>query len=572
VKKASYVVVLTILAAAALALAGASSAAGPRASHSGVPNSHARSPATLVTQVGQRNYAGPNCPGVGWNCTKATRVLQIATTASATNTFTCTVSPCSISQLGPAGSSNTATCSMKSTAVPTSTQSCVITQAGATNKATIAMGAEQRTGSSQTAIQTVNVTQGPATGDTSTTNSVSALEWVTQSTSAASPQTQNAYQSLVVSQTAAGAGNNTTDLHQWQVQSESNAATQFQNALGVLPAGFSDCDPAKAPSTPNACVNVTQSAGSGTNKNKIEQIVSEDQKSSAVATQTQGSATAGFEGTVHQESDPSGNSTNTATQKKFHNQNGASGSIQTQHDPVRCCGTASQLGGGGNTDTINQSASLNGNHGPVQTADLTAESVTPNGSCFISHNITMNGAGSSREMGDSPCAFFVVNTSCLASNNEGFCDEGDPIREPPDAGSPVSDLTKGVKSGSDETYSPATTMGCCNEAADYQLVYSNIGNAPATFVTVTDQLDPALSFQGCTVPEPASCFYNPDSRTVTFNLGTVNPDSSRTMFYTVTVGSSICCGETVTNIAEATTEEESEPVSSNPAVITVVGD
>jgi hypothetical protein len=35
-------------------------------------------PASVVKQVGLNNYAGPNCPGDGWNCTTATRVAQIA--------------------------------------------------------------------------------------------------------------------------------------------------------------------------------------------------------------------------------------------------------------------------------------------------------------------------------------------------------------------------------------------------------------------------------------------------------------------------------------------------------------
>src|SRR5712691_12330048 len=46
----------------------------------------------VVVQRGLHNYAGPNCPGRGWTCTTAKRVLQIAATASASNTFVCTAS------------------------------------------------------------------------------------------------------------------------------------------------------------------------------------------------------------------------------------------------------------------------------------------------------------------------------------------------------------------------------------------------------------------------------------------------------------------------------------------------
>jgi hypothetical protein len=35
-------------------------------------------PSTFVFQVGLKNYAGPSCPGLDWNCTGAARVVQIA--------------------------------------------------------------------------------------------------------------------------------------------------------------------------------------------------------------------------------------------------------------------------------------------------------------------------------------------------------------------------------------------------------------------------------------------------------------------------------------------------------------
>src|SRR5437867_536341 len=35
-------------------------------------------PATVTWQEGLLNYAGPNCPGIGWNCTTSTNVVQMA--------------------------------------------------------------------------------------------------------------------------------------------------------------------------------------------------------------------------------------------------------------------------------------------------------------------------------------------------------------------------------------------------------------------------------------------------------------------------------------------------------------
>src|SRR5580765_357974 len=44
--------------------------------------------ARIVVQSGDRNYAGPNCPGVGWTCTTAKRVLQYGPN----NSFQCSAS------------------------------------------------------------------------------------------------------------------------------------------------------------------------------------------------------------------------------------------------------------------------------------------------------------------------------------------------------------------------------------------------------------------------------------------------------------------------------------------------
>src|ERR1700704_3052128 len=47
-------------------------------------------PGSVVVQQGRLNYAGPNCPGAGWNCTTANMVVQISTSASpGANIFDC---------------------------------------------------------------------------------------------------------------------------------------------------------------------------------------------------------------------------------------------------------------------------------------------------------------------------------------------------------------------------------------------------------------------------------------------------------------------------------------------------
>src|SRR5207237_237815 len=49
------------------------------------------SPKGVVIQRGRFNYAGPNCPGRRWSCTKSHRVVQVAP-ADGENSFQCTPS------------------------------------------------------------------------------------------------------------------------------------------------------------------------------------------------------------------------------------------------------------------------------------------------------------------------------------------------------------------------------------------------------------------------------------------------------------------------------------------------
>src|SRR5438067_1637632 len=168
-KKGMFLAVLAMSAVGAMALAGAGSAAKPGSAATATPraaSSHAG--VTVVRQVGLRNYAGPNCPGKGWNCTTATRVLQVAT-AGGTNSFVCspsnaavgtpTPTNCVINQIG--GTSNTARCTQQSSDASV-TQTCDITQSGAANYAYVNQNINQSDGSSQTGEQIATVTQGPA--------------------------------------------------------------------------------------------------------------------------------------------------------------------------------------------------------------------------------------------------------------------------------------------------------------------------------------------------------------------------------------------------------------------------
>jgi len=206
--------------------AGAKARAGPAIDVSSVASAkqYLRStgidPAGFVVQVGQRNYAGPSCPGPGWTCTTATRVIQISG-HDGDNTFECAqasdgtsehTNTCVSTQSGTSG--NTARCVIRSIDAPTVHQSCTITQTSGTgdNRAVIEMVARQGEGSRQKAAQMASVTQTSASG----ANHLHTSQKVEQDTKhhgSTVEQHQDGKLNLVVDQTSAS-GRQFVHMHQ----------------------------------------------------------------------------------------------------------------------------------------------------------------------------------------------------------------------------------------------------------------------------------------------------------------------------------------------------------------------
>jgi hypothetical protein len=134
----------------------------------------------FVIQRGRRNYAGPRCPGQGWNCTRSSRVVQVAKQAGAVNRFEykargTAASPCGAVQSNPGG--NIAKVSL--TAGPS--QSCTITQMSGTgnNSVQLSEAINQASGTSQTASQDAQISQTSETGS----NDARLSQQITQSIS-----------------------------------------------------------------------------------------------------------------------------------------------------------------------------------------------------------------------------------------------------------------------------------------------------------------------------------------------------------------------------------------------------
>jgi len=408
--------------------------------------------ATLVTQRGARNYAGPNCPGKGWNCTTSTRVLQIATNGGqnkveCTRPFTLTsaAQSCVIVQ-GPNNAHNSAKCNQRTNS-STAEQYCSIKQTGRRNTASIDQSVHASGSDGQSATQTAIVDQTSNGGD----NRSDIDQSVKQSTSGGgddeddddddngngrpviAQQTQDADQTATVVQEAAGSGKNSSRVFQSQRLTAKGAEEQLQNA-GTD--SSTDCAPDGGGNEPDSCTNIRQSSASGKNDSLLKQSIDEHAKTHVLgANQQQGELHGGIDAEVHQDT-ASGSSTNRVDQDKRQRLSAPENASQTQYDPVRCCGLDSQLGGTGNSERINQSSkqAASGQFA-LQLLELIGESRSPTGSCAISQHASNNSDSTPNSASQDPCPFLVLTTSCASGGGDneggGLCTPADPITTPP---------------------------------------------------------------------------------------------------------------------------------------------
>jgi uncharacterized repeat protein (TIGR01451 family) len=572
VKKTISVGVVLTFALLAMALAGATSAAGPGgATPSAVSGQIRAAGAAVVKQIGARNYAGPNCPGVSWNCTTSTRVIQVSTRGGVNlATVTCSSqTPCEITQsLG----SNVANCTQKSTAV-TADQSCKITQTGASNTANVSQYISQTTTASQVGTQSTEVTQGPASGGNTVYNVLKVTQSVSQNTKTLGGQEQKAHQKVVVFQTAANAGYNQSFINQSQLQKAYGGAPQSQNGASDSSA---ECLTGE-PSAPNACSDVAQYSVNGTNYNALNQSINQDANTAVslpVAQQpqqVQGTWDGGLEGHVHQETTGSGSSQNKAKQNKLQKATGPAGAVQTQYDPVRCCGTFSLIGPG--VEDINQSSSI-GASSPVadQHSTLIGESRTPGGTCKVNQHTAIDTASANNSETLTPCPYLSLRTACTTSE----ITEGDaPTRGTNcTAFAPYfgldSTLLKQVRNVDEGgSFDDTGTTAATGQLVEFKIDYSNTGAADPNSVTVTDVVPDGLTYvDGSCSDDPNPCTYNSVTRTITWNLGTVPGGEAPPLYFQAVVAEEES-GATITNTAYAEATSDSATVFVDNSVIEI---
>jgi hypothetical protein len=265
-------------------------------------------PKGVVIQRGARNYAGPNCPGKGWACTHAKRVVQIAS-GHGKNRFRCTATRCVIVQLTKSPlATNSAKC-VKTTGV---TQACSITQSstGNNNDALVFMDANKESGLTQNASQTAQITQTAGAGAnkacvfqrTNIVGSTVAKRGVPVTVSL------DAHQSISITQNSASGGNTIQNASSTSCVS---GALQQQQTIKSKAMGTASITQNQntIDSGPNMVIDIAQNQGtgflgsaSGANDLKVDQTNS----LTAIAiglgpvTQTQSTENGGLETTVNQ--------------------------------------------------------------------------------------------------------------------------------------------------------------------------------------------------------------------------------------------------------------------------------
>jgi hypothetical protein len=233
------------------------------------------SPRGVVIQRGARNYAGPNCPGKGWNCTRSQRVVQIAMPAArvragaGTRSFFAKPPPpptnsakCNVNNLSKSCTGNMATCT--ATGGSSIDQSCTVVQSATGSTSNTAQVAETITqsGPALNASQYAEITQTSENGS----NTVQLDLNITQSaaTGAASvSQSETSAQNFNISQTSSGA--NATQSIQvketsTQTETANSATSGTQYASGDLFGHFTQSSPAVSTAKIRQTHSITQSA------------------------------------------------------------------------------------------------------------------------------------------------------------------------------------------------------------------------------------------------------------------------------------------------------------------------
>jgi hypothetical protein len=391
-------------------------------------------PSKFIFQVGVKNYSGPACPGLDWNCTAAPLVVQIAAAGGvnyaecAQNARQCVIVQGSNAQLvGPLTAEDDVNmhghcgepAEPKQMMLKESGDlECTITQANPTtgnNFAVVGMSVRDNDESTQFGHEDATVTQS-TNGDGD--NHAVVHEEIALQTNDESGQMQDGFQSLNLTQQVLpddaleATGDNFADVKQTQditALAQSPTTTQQQNTK-------EEADLCLGPSTnANTCIRFEQTTGTGNNDLNIHQDHNVDAVG-AGGKQNQGCASKECTLEVDGTQDTSDTSNNSVDdhQSVTYTLRGPEGTTQVQ-DPRIANGPGEQIGGPSDLWRVTQLAVLNANDaddiGDIQ-AHINEVNDMSTGTVDAQSVIILNGERSEFACNEASC--FYIHTCTTA--------------------------------------------------------------------------------------------------------------------------------------------------------------
>ena len=430
-----------------------------------------------MVQRGAHNYAGPNCPGKGWTCTTAKRVLQIATDDNhngggggddnhngggggddnhnggggggddhGNNTFVCASNPtgggsatppgdCHIFQFSSTGGDNVARCFEQSRDA-SATQNCSITQNNSTgaNRVVIWQRVDANSGPTQLATQYGGARQFNGTGR----NEVLITQDIQQSlrkrdTDPSGTQKQDGHQNAAVDQQS-DTGNNLAIVNQSLAQ---QADAQRGTTLSQLQNNDGDV---------NANVGVTQFSSNPTNGGRNDARVNQSSNQDAhigkadTGIQTQGSPGGGENVFFDQQS--TGVSTIQSNQREDQDLHAEHVTHLTQKQYGPQWMDPNQGSNTGDSYNLNQSSSQHASNPNLQDDQQFAECHT-SGNCTVGEHIRQQGLTQNNSCSGSSCDIGndiitqggeTSQGSCTGNSDNTCASESTPDPPPPPPG------------------------------------------------------------------------------------------------------------------------------------------
>jgi hypothetical protein len=449
-------------------------------------------PGGVVVQRGLKNYAGPFCPGAGWNCTTATQVVQVAP-AGGTNTFECG-DPALLRPAVPANPAYAATRACLAVQdAPSGTNTIEVRQQRTNqNNQTLSCvpGTMQQTVGGQNHFNCHLVIQVKGDQLVQSGNEVAAIKQlavgggnhanihlqISLTSAVRSPagdQRQDAHQSADVDQDATMGAFNHASVHEAQfLRATSRGATttnQYQNT-GGLPQGFQDCVSGSIVTEPNSCAVINQQSDGGTQTSQLKLLNDLDARTDATAgSQNQGAPSAGapnnntgLDGTVPQPTTGGTDHSHEEYEERQTTAAGGAGVVVNQTAPSSCC--ALQTGSSASS-TVNanqksvQRAVLIGPVPPsvdLATLDLTLAMPTPSAvqATLLFGKIATNGDG----------------TLTHDARQDGGSQRQECTAEPVEEGTPACTLVTALVNGQPITCEPGEVLVFTEEGFECQPV------------------------------------------------------------------------------------------------------